>query len=109
MSDTKISTGAFIKSKMHNMAVWLDAELHLDVDYTPIVDNCSELELTTMCAMLHTKKDVFMKNDWSALKALAADEPALAHFVSIIDQVRERQWMHEKFWKYVRLFIDVME
>ena len=103
-----MNVGQFIKSKMHNMAVWIDTELH--EDYSSLVDARSELELTTMCAMLHTKKEVFEKNDdWSALAALIANEPALTPFVSIIEKVHERPWMHEKFWKYVRLFIEVME
>ena len=53
-------------------------------------------------------KEMFKTHDWSALVALIENEPALTPFVSIIEKVHERQWMHEKFWKYVNLFIDVM-
>lgn len=102
-----MNVGEFIKSKMHNMAVWIDAELH--EDYISLIDARSELELTTLCAMLHSKKEMFKTDDWSALTALTENELALAPFVSIIDKVHERPCLHDKFWKYVRLFIDVME
>jgi hypothetical protein len=103
-----MNTGEFIKQKMHNMAVWIQNELKSPVDYVSIIDARSELELTTLCAMLHTKKDIETKQNWSALIALAKEEPALEHFVQLIDEVRRREDMHEKFWKYVKLFIDVM-
>lgn len=103
-----MNTGEFIKQKMHNMATWIQSEIGSSVDYVSIIDARSELELTTLCAMLHTKKEIETHRNWSALVALANGEPALAHFVSLIDDVRRREHMHEKFWKYVKLFIDVM-
>ena len=44
------TVGAFVKSKMHNMAVWVQAELGADaaMDYVAAVDARLELELTTI-------------------------------------------------------------
>ena len=105
------SVGEFVKSKMHNMAVWVQEELGsvIAIDYVAAVDARSELELTTLCVMLHTEKDIAAQRDWDALIELASEEAALAPLLQILVEVRQRESMHEKFWKYVQLFIDVID
>lgn len=109
MSD--VSVGEFVKSKMHNMAVWVQEELGsvMTIDYVAAVDARSELELTTLCVMLRAEKDIAANRDWSALIALASEEAALAPLLQILVEVRQREPMHEKFWKYIQLFIDVID
>jgi len=60
------SVGEFVKSKMHNMAVWVQEELGsvIAIDYVAAVDARSELELTTLCVMLHTERDIATRRDW---------------------------------------------
>eukprot|EP00900_Chrysochromulina_parva_P019361 jgi/Chrpa1/27426/Chrysochromulina_OHIO_Genome00026162-RA len=96
---------------MHNMAVWVQEELGsvIAIDYVAAVDARSELELTTLCVMLHTEKDIAARRDWDALVELASEEAALAPLLQILVEVRQRESMHEKFWKYVQLFIDVID
>ena len=105
------SVGEFVKSKMHNMAVWVQEELGsvIAIDYVAVVDARSELELTTLCVMLHTERDIAAQRDWDALVELASEEAALAPLLQILVEVRQRESMHEKFWKYVQLFIDVID
>lgn len=111
MSDTEVSIGKFIKSKMHNMAVWVQDEIGsvMAIDYVTAVDARSELELTTLCVMLHTEKDIATRRDWDALVELASAEAALQPLLQILVEVRQREPMHDKFWKYVQLFIDVID
>ena len=105
------SVGEFVKSKMHNMAVWVQEELGAAaaMDYVAAVDARLELELTTLCVMLHTERDIAARRDWDALVELASEEAALAPLLQILVEVRQREPMHEKFWKYVQLFIDVID
>ena len=105
------TVGAFLKSKMHNMAVWVQAELGTDakMDYVAAVDARLELELTTFAAMLHSNKHIETQRDWDALLALATNQIGFESVVQLLNDVRAREHMHEKFWRYVKLFIDVME
>ena len=105
------TVGAFLKSKMHNMAVWVQAELGTDakMDYVAAVDARLELELTTFAAMLHSNKHIETQRDWDALLALATGQVGFESVVQLLEDVRAREHMHEKFWRYVKLFIEVME
>ncbi len=105
------TVGAFLKSKMHNMAVWVQEELGtvVAIDYVAAVDARLELELTTFAAMLHSNKHIEAQRDWDALLALATGQAGFESVVQLLNDVRAREHMHEKFWRYVKLFIDVME
>ena len=106
-----VSVGEFVKSKMHNMADWVQAELGTaaPIDCVAIIHARSELELTTLCVMLNSEKDIAARRDWDAFVELANEEAVLAPLVRILAEVRKREHMHEKFWKYVQLFIDVVD
>ena len=105
------SVGEFVKSKMHNMADWVQAELGsaAPIDCVAIIHARSELELTTLCVMLNSEKDIAARRDWDTFVELANEEAVLAPLVRILAEVRKREHMHEKFWKYVQLFIDVVD
>ena len=106
-----VSVGEFVKSKMHNMADWVQAELGsaAPIDCVAIIHARSELELTTLCVMLNSEKDIAARRDWDAFVELVNEEAVLAPLVRILAEVRKREHMHEKFWKYVQLFIDVVD
>ena len=40
---------------------------------------------------------------------LAAEQPGFEPVVQLLNDVKAREHMHEKFWRYVKLFIEVME
>jgi hypothetical protein len=101
-----MNTGQFIKEKMHNMAVWVKTEL--DIDCVKQIDARSELELTTLCAALHTHRGFEVTEDWDALLRKVEEVP-LPAFRDIVHKVHERKDMHEKFWKYIKMFIEVIE
>ena len=63
-----VSVGEFVKSKMHNMADWVQAELGsaAPIDCVAIIHARSELELTTLCVMLNSEKDIAARRDWDA-------------------------------------------
>jgi len=105
------TVGAFLKSKMHNMAAWVQEELGAAaaMDYVAAVDARLELELTTFAAMLHSNKHIAAQRDWDALVALATNQAGFEPVVQLLNEVQGREHMHEKFWRYVKLFIDVVE
>ena len=91
------SPSMFLKSKMHNMAVWVQEELGtvVAIDYVA--------ELTTFAAMLHSNKHIETQRDWDALLALATGQVGFESVVQLLKDVRAREHMHEKFWRYVKL------
>ena len=103
------TVGQFVKSKMHNMAVWVRDELGPSMDYVATIDARTELELTTLCTMLNSKKDIAARRDWDALLALVQAQIVFTPMVTLLQSVREKEHMQEKFWKYVQLFVDVVE
>ena len=105
------TVGSFLKSKMHNMAAWVQEELGAAaaMDYVAAVDARLELELTTFATMLHSNKHIETQRDWDALIALATGQAGFEPVVQLLNEVQGREHMHEKFWRYVQLFIDVME
>ena len=104
------SVGEFVKSKMHNMAVWVQEELGsvIAIDYVAAVDARSELELTTLCAMLHSRKESRRTVTGALSSRLQASTRHLRRCCRSSTLCADVS-MHEKFWKYVKLFIDVIE
>ena len=73
------------------------------IDCVAIIHARSELELTTLCVMLNSEKDIAARRDWDAFVALADEEVVLAPLVRILAEVRKHEHMHEKFWNMMEV------
>lgn len=101
MSQTK---GAFLKEKAGNMAAWLYKEGYMAPGG---LHDVTEMQATLMAQRLHELKDTVVgPRDFDAIaqvKELPADVLALVQFV------RERAQLHDKFWRYLTLFSDTVD
>lgn len=107
MSQTK---GEFIKEKMGNMARWVTQEVgkeNLPVDVIAGIDGRSPLEVTVLAGHLEANRDLATHRNWSGLVQLMAANSAPGELQEVVVAVQRRPEMHDKFWKYIALFVDV--
>ena len=101
---TGMTIGAFLREKVTNMATWLHAE---GLPTTGQLPALGDLALTTFA---HT-----LRNDYGeCIKArnftsLTEDKENLpGDVVDLITFVRFRPALHDKFWRYLELFSEVV-
>lgn len=107
MSSTK---GAFLKQKLINMARWVTEELgqeNLPADLIADITDRSELECTLIASQLQSNKSLATHRDWVRLGQSLGDERLPPWLQEVIVRVRKKETMHDKFWRYVELFIEV--
>ena len=105
------TTGSFLKEKLSNMAQWVTVEVgkeNLPVDLITGIAGRSELELTAFAAMLQTNSTTVHERDWDALQVLARPYSTFG-VGEVVSAVRARPGMHDKFWRYMCLCVEVME
>jgi len=110
MSDQ--SKGAFLKEKMGNMARWVTEEVgkeNLPVDIIAGIDGRSALEVTVLSGALEANKSHVLHRNWSGLVQLMAEHNAPSELQEVVVAVQQRPAMHEKFWRYIDLFVHVSE
>ena len=96
--------GSFLKSKMHNMRAWLQGELTgAAVHALPEVTEVQACYLEE-CLIPH-KGSVSEKR----FEALAADKSLDASFREVLTEIQRAPATHDKFWRYVDLFLEVAE
>ena len=110
MSGTK---GTFLKEKMSNMARWVTQEVgaeNLPVDIIAGIDGRSALEVTMLSGALGANKDVVTHRNWSGLvQLMESDGRTPRELQEVVVAVQHRPDMHDKFWRYINLFIEVCE
>jgi|MDSW01.1.fsa_nt_gb hypothetical protein len=103
--------GAFLKEKVGNFGVWVQQGVgkeNLPVDVSRALTGRSELEAVALAGALLSNADEVAHRDWGGLaSALAAREGAPPWLGEVLSAVRSRQEMHEKFWRYLDLFVEV--
>ena len=101
------TVGEFLREKMTNMGRWVNTELgtELDVDLEQYVARRTETELAMIANLLSTNSTIIIHTDWSGLSRLG-DIPE--ELQTCFHCIRQRQDMHDKFWKYLQLFRDVI-
>ena len=106
------SVGAFLKSKMGNMARWVTQEVgkeNVPVDVEAFVEERSWAQVTYLAEVLSDSAGVIIAHrDWSGLVRLIKDEDFPAPFVELVQIVRARPDLHDKFWRYLELFREVV-
>ena len=98
------TVGAFILNKLSNMAKWVDLEVGTEA-CQKLVKGRTEMEATYMAEMLLSHSDEVGHRNWDDLVALT-DLPA--EVLAIAEAVRAREDMHDKFWRYLELFVQTV-
>jgi hypothetical protein len=102
------TVGAFLKEKMTNMAVWVSTELGpgvTTVDMKQYVSERTETEIAYVAGLLSTNLNLIAHRDWSGLARLQELPPQLE---TLFHHIRQREDMHDKFWRYMELFAQVI-
>ena len=110
--ETEATKGAFLKTKLQNMARWVEFEIgreNLPADVIAGTDGRSELEVCMLAGALQANKDVTIHRDWVGMARLMREHSFPAEVQGVITAIRARDGMHDKFWRYVDLFVEVAE
>ena len=97
--------------KMQNMAKWVTLEVgmeNLPVDIIAGINGMSALSVTALCATLEANADLATHRNWSGLVQLMQARGAPRELQEVLVAVQQRPPLHEKFWRYVNLFISVV-
>ena len=109
--DDSQTKGQFLLEKLSNMAKWVTSEVgkeNLSVDIIAGINGRSALEVTALCATLEANADLATHRNWSGLVQLVDGDPRLHEMQEVIVAVQQRPAMHEKFWRYIDLFVTVV-
>lgn len=102
--------GEFLQEKLGNMARWVIGEVgkeNLPASVLAGIDGRSALEACLLASTLQANKVMVDQRNWSGLMyLLAKDAPEVQDVVTTINK---RPDMHEKFWRYLELFIEISE
>ena len=104
--------GEFLHEKMVNMAKWVDAEIgkeNLPLDLIRGIEARSVLEVAVFASAMAANKDVATHPNWAGLVRLVQAYKAPQEISEVIVAVQREPRLHEKFWKYINMFIDVSE
>lgn len=94
--------GAFLEEKAANMRRWLQETLREEVPDLPTLD---QAQSTYMAEMLVPHKQAIKDQDFTKLAA-AASELGISETLKL---VADRPTLHDKFWRYLALFVEVVE
>ena len=104
--------GTYVKEKLNNMAKWIEQEVgseNLPRDLVTGIAGRSELEVTVLCGALQSNKTVLIHRDWFGLHKVVADVPEIpSELKEVLMLVQQREDMHDKFWRYLELFEQVV-
>lgn len=95
------------------MANWLEKEIgkeNIPCDVTTFAKDRTALELTTLAATLDTGLELHQRvhHDWQALVTMLTENNAPSEFIALIQAVRTHERLHDKFWRYIELFCNVV-
>lgn len=104
--------GQFLKSKLSNMAVWITDEVgkeNMVFDLQKTIAELSPLEATVLAEVLSTHSTKITHRDWSGLIRVLNEEKLNVDLSAVVQAVRVRPSMHDKFWRYLEMFRDVIK
>jgi hypothetical protein len=73
------------------------------VDLKQYVAERTDTEIAYIVGILSTNSTQIAKRDWDGL---TVDIPT--ELTSVFQRIRKREDMHDKFWRYLTLFVDVI-
>ncbi len=103
--------GDFLLEKLNNMAKWVVTEVgkeNLPVDILAGIAGRSALEVTVLCSTLEANADLATHRNWSGLVQLMKMNNAPFELQQVVVAVQQRPKMHDKFWRYIDLFVTVI-
>ena len=107
--------GTFLKEKLLNLAVWVNEEVgkeNIPIDIEQFARDRTEVEVTFLAEVLNSNSAKISHRDWCGLVGLLNDKAISAEIASsltiVIQLVRAREDMHDKFWRYMDLFKSVV-
>ena len=117
MSAGSVRVGAFLKEKLMNLAVWVTNTIgkeNINMDIEQFVNRRSEVEITFFADILSTNSVKVIHRDWMGLVGILESDATIPRdvadsFITILQLVRQKEEMHDKFWRYMELFRDVVE
>ena len=110
------TVGAFLKAKLSNLAVWVNESLgkeNINMDLEQFVNRRSEVEITFFADILSSNSAKVVHRDWAGLVGILSTDATIpsdvsATFIDLLQLVRSRPELHDKFWRYMELFRDVV-
>ena len=110
------TVGAFLKVKLSNLAVWVIESLgkeNINMDLEQFVNRRSEVEITFFADILSSNSAKVVHRDWAGLVGILSTDATIpsdvsATFIDLLQLVRSRPELHDKFWRYMELFRDVV-
>ena len=110
------TVGAFLKVKLRNLAVWVIDSLgkeNINMDLEQFVNRRSEVEITFFADILSSNSAKVVHRDWAGLVGILSTDETIpsdvsATFIDLLQLVRSRPELHDKFWRYMELFRDVV-
>ena len=105
---SKQTVGAFLREKLTNMAGWIEEELgkeNIRVVLKQYIAERTETEITYVVGILYANSTMITHKDWSGLARLTELPTSL---LEVLHNVSKSEGMHEKFWRYMELFVAVI-
>lgn len=108
MSSLKeISVGEFLNSKVINLLTWLQTEnIISSLELHEAKAACTPLRCVVLAQQLQQHKACIIHRDWLAF--VQTDEVPEVMKVAVA-KIRQNPDLHDKFWRYMQLFVDVAE
>jgi hypothetical protein len=97
------TVGGFLLEKATNMKSWLGTE----VDKRYVQMELTELSVTAMAAKLSEHRQLVFNRDWAGLSR-QSHAAGLGDLTDMLEAVRSRHDLHDKFWRYLELFVETM-
>lgn len=98
-----MNKGEFLLEKVTNMSKWLDE--HLDLGLVDQARDLRAVQATVLATSVGGNVQIAASRDWNALiEVIASEAPVLLQAAMM---VRERPALHEKFWRYIDLFVEI--
>lgn len=98
------TVGSFLREKLRNMSTWLQGEgLSSSLD----MSNLQEVQVVALAQILHDKfADAIKTRTFEPLEADKENIPL--DVLKIVQHVKENPALHDKFWRYLKLFSDTV-
>ena len=95
--------GDFLAEKAENMQRWVNSELGMDINMT-----ITGTTATYLAGLISERKHVVYNKDFTSLIRFLNENGAETSMQAIVTEVKARPDMHDKFWRYMQLFVDVI-
>lgn len=105
-----MNKGEFLREKLENMAKWVTTEVgkeNLAVDIITAINGRSVVEIAAFCGILDANSDRITTRNWSGLVQLMTKQNLGQELQQVVVAVQQRPAMHDKFWRYMDMFIEV--